>query len=223
MLRRLSGLFACGLLLALSTPVVAQEGPPPATAEEIAEARQIADMLIKGDDVSPYFTNITDNGVPTVRHSRSGLVCMFSGLDGSRVVSFPAQGGTEPGDDVGCLSRDETLGLDLTVYATRYVDEVPAEDVIASAAYAIEQRFEGVKPFEGDLSIVSVEGMDPPLAAAYVYESTAGPMLTMALVSHRDGWSYKVRATGPAEQATVVSLMAGITLLIGMDVVDADE
>ena len=223
MLRRLSGLFACGLLLALSTPVVAQEGSPPATAEEIAEARQIADMLIKGDDVSPYFTNITDNGVPTVRHTASGLVCTFGGLDGSRVVVFPAQGGAEPGDDVGCLSREEFLGLDLTVYATRYMDEVSAEEVLASAAYAIEQRFQGAKRYEGDLAIATVEGVDPPLAVAYVYESVAGPMLTMALVSHRDGWSYKVRATGPAEDATIVSVMAGMTLLIGMDVVDADE
>ena len=223
MLRRLSGLFAFGLIIALSTPVVAQEGPPPATAEEIAEAHQIADMLIKGDDVSPYFTNITDNGVPTVRHTRSGLVCMFGGLDGSRVVTFPAQGGAEPGDDVGCLSRDVTLGLDLTVYATRYVDEVSAEEVLAAAAYGIEQRFQGAKPYEGDLAIATVEGMDSPLAAAYVYESVAGPMLTMALVSHRDGWSYKVRATGPAEDATVVSLMAGMTLLIGMDVVGAGK
>mgnify|MGYP005998735043 CR=1 FL=1 len=217
MLRRLSG-FAISLsLLALSTPVVAQDGPPPATAEEVAAAHQIAEMLIKGDDVRPYFTNITDDGTPMVRHTRSGLVCMFGGMDGSRVAIFPAQGGAEPGDDVGCLSRDETLGLDLTIYA------VSAEEVIASAAYAIEQRFEGVKPFEGDLSLVSVEGMDSPLAAAYVYESAVGPMLTMALVAHRDGWSYKVRATGPAEDATVVSLMAGITLLIGMDVLDKDE
>ena len=223
MLRRLSGFAISLCLLALSTPVVAQDGPPPATAEEVAAAHQIAEMLIKGDDVRPYFTNITDDGTPMVRHTRSGLVCMFGGMDGSRVAIFPAQGGAEPGDDVGCLSRDETLGLDLTIYATRYVDEVSAEQVIASAAYAIEQRFEGVKPFEGDLSLVSVEGMDSPLAAAYVYESAVGPMLTMALVSHRDGWSYKVRATGPAEDATVVSLMAGITLLIGMDVLDKDE
>lgn len=223
MLRRLSGLFACGLFLALATPVAAQEGPPPPTAEEIAEARQIADVLIKGDDVSPYFTNITDSGAPMVRHTPSGLVCMFGGLNGSRVVIFPAQGGAEPGDDAGCLSRDETLGLDLTIYATRYVDAVSAEEVLASAAYAIEQRFEGVEPFEGDLSLVSVEGMDSPLAAAYVYESTAGPMLTMVLVSHRNGWSYKMRATGPVEDAMTVSLMAGMTLLIGMDVLDADQ
>jgi hypothetical protein len=223
MLRHLSGAVVGCLVFALSTNVAAQDAPPPATPEEIASAREIADTLIKADNAGAYFTNITDDGTPTVQHTRSGLICSLSEGEGSRVVVFPRQGGANAGDDVGCASRYDTLGLDLTIYATRYVDPMSAEEVLASAAYAIEQRFETAKPFDGEISLVSVEGMDQPLAAAYVYESPAGPMLTLALVSHRGEWSYKVRATGPVEQAAVVSLIAGMTLLIGMDVLDTDE
>lgn len=223
MLHHLSGAVVGCLIFALSTNVAAQDAAPPATPEEIASAREIADTLIKADNAGAHFVNITDDGIPTVQHTRSGLICSFSQTDGSRVVVFPAQGYVEAGDDVGCASREDALGLDLTIYATRYTDPLSEEEVLASAAYAIEQRFETAKPFDGELSLVSVEGMDRPLAAAYVYESAGGPMLTMALVSHRGEWSYKVRATGAAEDAAGISLMAGITLIMGMGLLEDAE
>lgn len=185
---------------------------PPATAEQIASARAIADRMIADAGASGIFVNKTDDAVPTVLHVASGMTCSFSGGPRDRLYIFPSPTGRiARGEDVGCISWDETLGIDLTLYATRYQPLPSERAVLEDAVRAIRQRWPDAAPFEGDLVSMSSEGQPAPLQAAFKIQIDGQPMLTVALVSHRDGWGYKARATGPAD-SMIVSLFAQLSL-----------
>lgn len=197
--------------LAAAAPVVAQEADKPATAQQIAQAKAIADRLIDAAEADGVFVNSTDDGIARVTHVASGMTCMFDGGPEERIYIFPNQDDKVPrGEDVGCITRDEALDIDLTLYATRYRPLPEEAAVMADARNAIETRWPDAEPYAGELTTLTIEGQAPPLMAAYRIKLGDEEKLTMALVSHRDGWGFKARATGPYEDATGVSLYAGI-------------
>lgn len=209
--------------LTAASVTFAQEAPdqPPATPAQIAEARGIADRLIAEAGAQGVFVNKTDGAVATAEHIASGMRCHFDG-SGDRIVVFPAQGGVPHGDDVGCVTRDENLSIDTTTYATRY-RPLPSEDaVLADAATAIRNRWPDAVPFKGELVSATVGNQAAPKSAAFSISTPNGPMMTMILVGHTDEWGYKVRATGPAESAMMVSLYAGV-LMAGLQDGDAED
>ena len=197
--------------LMAAPPVAAQEADKPATAEQIAQAKAIADRLIGSAEAEGVFVNSTHDAIARVTHVASGMTCMFDGGPEDRIYIFPNQDDEVPrGDDVGCITRDEALDIDLTLYATRYRPLPEEAAVMADARNAIENRWPDAKPYTGDLTTLSLEGQAPTLMTAYRIMLGDEEKLTMALVSHRDGWGFKARATGPYEDATGVSLYAGI-------------
>jgi len=201
----------------LAAPLAAAQTPPPPTAAQVAEARKIADDLIRAGDAGAYFENATDGAVPRVRHVPSGMICVFSGDGRDGITIFPTQTPDVPrGNDVGCVWYDAATRTDYTLYATRYADLPPAEAVLGSAVRAIVARYPDAKPYEGDISVASVEGEIEPVAAAFVIDTPAGTRLTLAMVAHRGEWSYKMRASGPIEDATGVSMTAGVYLVAAL-------
>lgn len=200
-------LFFLSTLL-IAGPLAAQDAgsvPPRATPEQVAVARAEADRIIAAADAGDLFVNMTGNAIPTVRHKASGLICHFRGApDVDRILIFPD---SPRGDDVGCTTRDASVWVETTYYATRY-NPMPTEDaVLDSAMAAIRNRFPSARAFDGEVSSASTDTVTP-VSDALVVESNMGTLFTMATVEHLDGWSFKARATGPLEKADQVNLTA---------------
>ena len=200
--------------LAFAPMAVAQDASPPASAEQVADARARADRLITDAEATGVFVNSTkDDGLARVTHVASGMTCSFDGGPEDRLYIFPSgEAGIPRGEDVGCISRDDALGIDLTLYATRYHPLPTEAAVLADAGRGITSRWSDAQPYTGDLPTLSREGRSPTLIAAYKIRIEGTEMLTMALVTHRDGWGFKARATGPYADAQGVALFAGVLL-----------
>ena len=204
----------------LCAPVAGAQTPPPALAvkvpaspEEIAEALAYADTLIETANAGAYFVNKTNSAIPEVQHLASGMRCLFNTNDQDRILVFPARNdGIAYGDDVGCSSREEAMAVETTSYATRY-RPLPSEDVVvADSVRAIRNRWPDAVPFDGTLALMSAEGQENPKYAAFKVTTQDGPMLTMVLVDHVGEWGFKVRATGPFEDAMLVSVYSGFVM-----------
>lgn len=197
----------------------AQEAPAEkATPQEIAEAKALADRLIADAGAAGVFVNATeDDGLARATHVASGMTCTFDGGPEDRIHIFP---GNPRGDDVGCISRDEALDIDLTLYATRYRPMPGQDQVLAGARQAIENRWPDAEAYTGPLPTMTMEGQQPTVSAAYKIQLDGEHKLTMVLVSHRGEWSFKARSTGPYEEPTAVALFTGVLFeaaLIGRD------
>lgn len=197
----------------------AQQAPAgKATAQEIAEARTRVDRLIADADAAGIFVNATeDDGRARATHVPSGMTCSFDGGPEDRIHIFP---GTPRGDDVGCVSRDEALGIDLTLYATRYRPMPNQDEVLAGARQAIENRWPDAEAYTAALPSMTMEGQQPTGSAAYKIQLGGERKLTMVLVSHRGEWSFKARSTGPYDEPTAVAMYTGVLFeaaLIGRD------
>ncbi len=203
-------IFISALLAASAASAQGTTAPPPPTPEQVAEARATADRLIREAGAETIFVNKTDGAVPEVEHVASGMRCLFNSNAHDRIQIFPVQNDSVPrGDDVGCVTREEELRIDTTLYATRY-RPLPSEAVaLADAVRAIRARWPDAAPFEDGLVSLSSDSIEPPLGAAFKVTTPDGPMLTLALVDHLNGWAFKVRATGPVEEAMMTSLYAG--------------
>lgn len=188
----------------------AQEPPsgPKATPLEIAEARALADRLIADANAAGIFVNTTeDDGMARATHVPSGMTCAFDGGPEDRIHIFP---GTPRGDDVGCVSRDESLDIDLTLYATRYRPLPDQAAILAGARQAIENRWPDAEPYTESLPSMTLEDQQPTASAAYKIQLGGEHKLTLVLVSHRGEWSFKARATGPYAEPMGVALYSGI-------------
>lgn len=205
------GKLVLATALLAAAPAAAQEPETRATAEEIAAAKAVADRIIAAADAAGIFINTTDSAMAEVTHVPSGLTCVFDGGPEDRIHIFPVQGGGIPrGEDVGCVSHDEAVDIDLTLYATRYRPLPSEATILAQARQAIENRWPDAKAYEDDLARLNFEGRSPTLMAAYRVRLEGEEKLTLALVSHRDGWGFKARATGPFDEAMAVSIYTGV-------------
>ena len=209
------------ILTLVAGPVFAQ-AQQAASPREIASARAQADRLIQDAGAQAWFENVTDSGLPAVRHRPSGMRCLFAGNASDRIVVFPTgHGGIPQGDDIGCVVRDEGLATDLTLYATRYRPLPSEAQVLQDAVSAIRQRVPDARPYRGDVASASTGDGDPPLQAAFEIMTPQGPMLTIALVQHVGEWGYKARITGPQGDASGVSLYG--TVMFAGALLDIDD
>ena len=84
MLRSFCQAVMAGAVLLTAAPVLAQEASELTKDEAVA----MADRLIAKADASAWFENVTDDAVPSVRHRRSGLVCLFDANEASTRSPF---------------------------------------------------------------------------------------------------------------------------------------
>lgn len=202
-------------LILMATLVAApqqQNSEPKATPEEIAAARSHADELIRAGDATGVFENITDDAAPTVLHRASGLTCAFSGDRREYVHVFAGAPGALPrGEDVGCGVR--LMGVEHTLYATRYPDRHSAEQDLMAASAALTQRLPNARPHTGEIALVTREGGPQVQVAAYDIEVDGQPMLTMILVAKAGEWNFKQRSTASREDTSLTLVAGGMFIL----------
>lgn len=212
----ITSVFALGLLLGATAASAQEVAPPqPATAEQIAAARATADRLIAASGGPEFFVNSTkDDGLASVTHTPSGMTCRFGGHQRDRVALLPTQSDAVPrGYDVGCVSYDPGLDIDMTLYATRY-RPMPSEDQdMAATVHGIRARWPDARPHEGEFVTIEQEGHSAAKAAAFDVRMDNMDKVTLALITHRDAWAFKARLTGPREQAMGVSLYGNVMLM----------
>lgn len=218
-------LFPAIAILVCAAPVMAEPGgptvpasaaqSPEATVAEIAAARDEADRLIATAGAQAWFENVTDSASPTVLHVPSGLRCTFTGSPEDQIVIFD-EGQVRGGNDVGCVTYDPDLDIDLTLYATRYAPLPSEQFILQSAIDAIRSRFPSAVPYQGDLASMEIDNRGAPLAAAFNIETNQGPKFTLVLVWHGDEWGYKARATGPQSDGLGVSVYASLMFTSGL-------
>lgn len=200
--------------LSLGPAVDARPDSPPTTiAQDAAANRAIADRIIAAAGAEGVFVNSSKADVAQVTHVASGMTCRFQGLPTDRITIFPTvEGGPRRGDDVGCTYRDDSLGIDFTLYATRYPSGLSEAQALNNANAAIQNRWPDATPYTGNLAVARIEGQSAPLVSAFKIGGGDGEMLTLAMVSHRDDWAFKIRATGPYGEARMVSLYSAMLL-----------
>lgn len=194
-------IFALLAALLVAAPVTAQVAPP--TAEQIQVAKAHADAVIARSNAGDFFVNATTSEIPQVRHVPSGLICTFNPGDPRDSISFyPAvPGGPPHGEDVSCASWWETTLV--SMFATRYPQAYPADVLLASAAADIRRGWQNVAPLEGNFPVVTLTGQETPLVAAFTAEYQGEPRRTVVVLRNIDGWSFKARATGDADDPQV--------------------
>lgn len=204
--------FAVAAALALATPTFAQDAQTEA-------ARRHADALISAAGAQGIFENVTDDPTPRVRHGRSGLTCAFTTGDrrDSLHVYEVRPGGPVRGDDVSCARWYD--GVLVSVFATRYQERYPAGDVFQSAMVSVTRNWPQATPHSGELKVVTLGAQPRPLIGGFDVELNGRPSTSLVLVRHIDDWSFKARATGPADGS--VDLLAGVAFATSLP--DAPE
>lgn len=214
--RSLTMIVHLALFTVLSFAPVAEARPDAsatAISQDAAAAQAIADGIIAAASAQGIFINSSEGDVAQVTHVASGMICRFQGLPTDRVTIFPTvEGGPSRGDDVGCSYRDEALGIDFSLYATRYGSSVSEAEALSNANAAIQNRWPDATPYTGNLTSATIDGQSAPLSSAFKIGGDRGDMLTLAMVSHRDEWAFKIRATGPYGEARTVSLYSAMLL-----------
>lgn len=186
----------------------------PALAEDVnpivaAQARGNVDALLAAADATALFENITTDDVGVARHRRSGLVCLFTPDDPRNlVVVYPARpGGPAAGDDVSCRTGIGTTFV--TVYATRYPQQPPAEALQAQAAREVLQVWSDVRPLEEGYSITTSNNYPAPLTSAFIGSLDGTRLRSFTIVQNIGPWSFKGRASGAETDASVTLTGSG--------------
>ena len=198
--------------LLFSAPAAwAQTSAAEPTAEQIAQARERADELIAAAEAVGVFANKTDSAVPQVEHLPSGMRCLLGDDPATRLHIFPIMGSGVPrGEDVVCITREGDITI--SVYATRYPGGMDTHSIVANAIGGIRQAWPDAVPYEGQIATLNVEGDAAPQSAAFKVDVNGSQMLTMVLGSQIEDWSFKVRITGPYDDAVAVSLRGAIAM-----------
>lgn len=199
--------------LAFAPMAMAQDAAPTASPEEIAAASARADRIIADAGAQGVFVNKTESAVAQVEHVASGMRCLMGENPANRIHIFPTAGmGIPRGDDVACITRDEAVDIDLTIYATRYPDGMTTDGIMGGAVNGIRQRWPDALPYQGELTSATVEGLTPPASAAFKIRLDGQDKLTMAIGAQEGAWSFKIRITGPYAEAMAVSLYGSISM-----------
>lgn len=192
MFRHLSAAVIGLCLLAVPCTVQAQ-------GATIEQARAHADAIIAEAKAGEWFLNITTTETPTVRHVSSGMTCEFIGFDDADRIHLFSRGG---GEDVACVTWvGRTL---ISLYATRYMPGPTEEEVLGAAVTALLQNWPQAKELDREFEILLLEGQAPPMMVVFDVELDEGLRRSVILVRNVGGWSFKARATGPADDDTAV-------------------
>lgn len=205
-------------LLAFPTASAAQEAPP--SAQEAAEARALADTIISSNSADAFFVNKTRGAAPIAEHTPSRLSCFFTGSSGDRITIFPDRGNGVPvGRDVGCSTRFSSGNI--STYATDFAGSPTIRENFEGAVDAIMDRWPDAKPYAGDIELPGEPGVEPALASAFLVSLDDQNMLTVVLVWDHKEWSYKLRATGPVDEADdLIDVAAALMTRIQRDVLE---
>jgi hypothetical protein len=201
--------------LSLGPAVDARPDSPPTTiAQDAAANRAIADRIIAAAGAESVFVNSSKADVAQVTHVASGMTCRFQGLPTDRITIFPTvEGGPRGGDDVGLhLSRRQSGHRFYTLRDPIFVGPQRGPGPQQRQCRNPEPLARRHAPIPATWQSARIEGQSVPLVSAFKIGGGDGEMLTLAMVSHRDDWAFKIRATGPYGEAKMVSLYSAMLL-----------
>jgi len=214
MIARLAFLAA----LICATPVAAQIAlpnvqTPAATPQEIAAARAQADQIIAAGNAQAHFTNVTRDRAPAVRHDASGMVCRFE--PGSTRNSIRIYGVRQnmpvQGDDVSCGTTVGDGGF--TIYATRYKPLPSEAEDMREAVRQMQATYGEIKPYEGTIGLAQNDAVPVGQTLTVLFQHQGRQYGSLTQIAHRDGWSFKLRASGSSEDIQATALYGSMSFL----------
>ena len=190
---------------ALSTSAFAQAPAPEPTTEQI-EAR--AALIVANAGAGEFFVAESHAPAVALRHARSGMLCRFGYAGNGSITIVPSSSlGIPQGDDVAC-NQDTNLGS-VTLYATRYPQNLSAEEVLQGAAAAVRMRFRNARELDPSAleSLAPPNGAPPPASrtATFMIEDSGRILFTRISVFAANGWLYKLRFTADTPRANVLA------------------
>jgi hypothetical protein len=208
--------FLAALLCA--TPVAAQialpnvQGPE-ATAQEVAAARAQADQIIATANAQAYFTNVTSDRTPAVKHDASGMVCRFEpgSTRNSIRIYAPRPNAPVQGEDVSCGTSVGDGGF--TIYATRYKPLPSEADDMREAVRQMQATYGELKPYEGTIGLAQNDDVSIGQTLTVQFQFEGRPYASLTQIAHRDGWAFKLRASGPPEEMQATALYGSMSFL----------
>lgn len=174
-----------------------------ASAEQLSAAFAEAEALIASTGAPDLFENVSSEGMPKVRHTASGLVCVFMpGAPNNTLMVFA--NGAPRGDDVGCNA--DAGPAYITYYATRYGPGYSAADSVNDAVAAIRNRFPDARRYEGLTASVSPPAQVTETAfAALLIGPRDRTRYTHALTAKVGEWIFKQRMTGDGDEEAIMA------------------
>lgn len=194
----------------------------PPTPEAIAAARDRADGLIAEAHAQAYFTNITDGAAPKVRHTASGLECVFGLNDIASIRVYDSKGPLR-GEDVSCgftTGLADGAKVSVTVTATHFPANL--DDVMGALSGDIRKAMPDAGPAAGRFSSINLadkagaESMPSHRVARFNATEAGQPIFTRAAAGIVHGWTVSQRTTAPADHATTADLLSEVLLSVAM-------
>jgi hypothetical protein len=189
----------------------------PAAAADEAENRAAADALIAKAHGEAFLTNGSDDKLSVVRHTRSGLRCLFDPGDSANAVAIlPATPESPLGDAVACTSRDRDILI--TLSATRLAHRPTSDAAVAMAVSALQQELGDLQPYHGSGFTIAGRPSDAPIVTER-YTGHADGKATHAViaVSVVGDWVLEARAITPADDPQAIG---GADLLADTELFD---
>ncbi|MGV9008848.1 hypothetical protein [Brevundimonas sp.] len=196
-------LFAAALAATALQESLQDQSAPSPTAAQVEAARSEAQSIIERSQVGDFFENITTTDTPQTRHKPSGMVCSFTAGDPRNAINlYPtSEGGPRRGDDASCGTWWGTTYV--TNFATRYPQQYEQEQLFGSAVRDIRENWQNVVALEGNVRGATIAGQEPPLVGVFNAERNGQRRTTAVVLRNIGDWSFKVRATGEADDPEV--------------------
>lgn len=197
---------------ALSASALAQAPPPPPPEALRAHAQE----LISAASAEGIFVPEDNERVSVLRHTTSGMRCLFPLGAQGRAMIVPSESLVIPrGDDVAC---EQNFGLGIvTLYATRFPHAQTLDSAMQGAVAAMLVRY----PDAREVALSDIERFPAPegrnisesRTAAFTVRDGDQQLFTRISVYVADGWEYKMRFTSDIPRANVMADMMWMATL----------
>ena len=201
-------------MLALAAAALLAATPAPEREPaNLAALRAQADAVIRAASAQRWFVNDTRWDMPAVRHTASGLRCLFQPGDaGNRIIYV---GGVKT-SGMGCISRPS--GFRQTLTAVRLAEGETLDAVFAASVLDITFQRPEAREYQGPRTVVRVEpGPGAPAApeartARYLVRIGEQEVFSLVSVALVDGWVIRQQFEAPAANAEDADMLAGVVM-----------
>ncbi|MDP8916888.1 MAG: hypothetical protein M3M95_06765 [Pseudomonadota bacterium] len=193
-----------------TSPAGAPPAPPPPA--ELEALRAEADAVIRRASAQAHVVNDTRRDFPAVRHTASGLRCLFQpGRSDNAIVWI----GSAAGGGMGCTSRP--VGFHQTLQAVRLAPGETLESVLEASVRDITTGRPDARLYEGggmSVRVAPAAGLPPAASrsAAYLVRREGRAVFSRVSVAIVDGWVIRQQFEAPADQAEAAQLLAEVVM-----------
>lgn len=193
---------------ALFTPV-----SPAVPAPGVAVLSAEADAVIRKASAQGHFINDTRKDFPAVRHTASGLRCLFQpGRSDNAIVWI---GPTAGKGGVACRSRP--VGLSQTLEAIQLAPGETLDSVFQKSVVNITSQQPEARAYAGggiSVRVAPSSGLAPaePKTAGYLVSRDGQEVFSRVSVALVNGWIIRQQFEAPAAHADQAELLAGVVM-----------